>query len=189
MRRCAVHDSDLPGFQRVMTQLASVCAKKPEEGATASYFRLLQRYELSEIARGADLWAAGHKFFPQAADWLAAIREVPKGEPLFQMPRDEVIEWLDAERRKWEADPCSCRECTEAGATALPIRFVPTLDRFEEYTKRLIGNREEFRGHWAHGFELVRWHVAREDCMVLKRALKTGPLREALDLLKEGMPR
>lgn len=188
-RWCAVRDVDLPAFQRVMTQLGAVCSKKPEDGAVPTYFRLLQRYELSDVARGADAWAQNHKFFPQIAEWAEAIRSVPKGEPLLEMPRDEAAEWLNAERLKWEADSCSCRECLEAGATSLPIRFVPTLDRFEEYTKRLIGSREVLRGHWAHGYELVRWHVAREECMVIWRAVGKGPLRKVLDSITEEVTR
>lgn len=189
MRWFAVRDTDLPAFQRVMTQLGAVCAKKPDDGATPTYFRLLQRFELSEVARAADTWAQQHKFFPQAADWLEAVRSVPKGEPLLAMAREETAEWLDAERKGFEADPCSCRACTEAGVTALPIRFVPTLDRFEEYSKRLIGTREVLRGHWAHGHELLRWHLARESCMVTWRGLTHGPLREAVASFTEEIGR
>lgn len=184
MRWCAVHDSDLPAFQRVVTQLAAAVNKKLDDTVIPTYFRLLQGQDLREVARAADAWAQRSKFFPMAAEWLETVRSLPKGEPLLELPRDEMAEWLDAERRGFEADVCSCQECAAAGATALLLRFVPTEDRFGEHEKRLLGHREVLRGHWAHGYELVRWHVAREACMVKWRGLKLGseflPVREAL---------
>lgn len=161
MRRCVVLDSDLPAFQRVVAQLAAVCAKAPGADATPALFRLLQRYDFVDVARAADVWAQGHKFFPTAADWIAAVRTVPKGEPLLQMSAEETSEWLHAEQSHYESEPCCCRECTAAGVTDLPIRFVPTEDRFGEYEKRVIGSREVLRGHWAHGQELGRWYQAK----------------------------
>lgn len=164
MRRCVVLDSDLPAFQRVVAQLAGVCAKAPGADATPALFRLLQRYDFVDVARAADVWAQGHKFFPTAADWIASVRTVPKGEPLLQMSSDEAAENIHAERLHCVSDPCCCRECTEAGVTDLPIRFVPNEDRFGEYEKRVIESREVLRGHWAHGRELARWYQAKTAC-------------------------
>lgn len=173
-----MYDSDLMGFHRVFAQLGSVTAKKPGDDAIPTYFRLLQRYDLVDVARAADAWAASNKFFPQAADWLEAVRSTPKGEPLLELPREEMAEWLDAERRRFEADSCSCRECCEARIACYmddkPLRFVPTEDRYGAYEKRLIGSREVLRGHWAHGFELARWYQARSECYELMLRLKLG---------------
>lgn len=188
MRWCGVHDSDLIGFQRVFSQLASVTGKSPGDAAIPAYFRLLQRSEFVDVARAADAWAQGHKFFPQAAEWLEAVRSTPKGEPILELGMAEASEWLDAERRRFEADACSCRECCEARIAGAmdekPLRFVPTEDRYGNYEKRLIGTREVLRGHWAHGFELARWYVARAECYEVMLKLKLGhPLRDVVESL------
>lgn len=178
MRRCAVLDSDLMAFQRTFAQLGTVCAKYPGEGAVPAYFRLLQRYEFVDVARAADAWAQSNTFFPQVADWLEAVRSTPKGEPLLELPREELAEWLDAERRGFEADVCSCRDCCNARIDGAmddkPLRFVPTEDRFGTYEKRLMGAREVLRGHWAHGYELARWYQARANFYEVALRLKLG---------------
>lgn len=182
MRWCAVRDTDLPSFQRVVVQLAAAVGKKLDDTVVPTYFRLLQGQEFIDVARSADAWAQRSKFFPKAAEWLELARSMPKGEPLLEMARDEATEWIDAERRGFEADVCSCRECCEARINDQmddkPLRFVPTTDRWGHTEKRLLGQREVLRGHWAHGEELARWYQARATFYDVALRLKLGnPLR------------
>lgn len=180
-----MRDADLVGFQQVFRQMASAFGKKSDETSVPSYFRALQRCELVDVARAADAWVAREKFFPKPSEWLSTIRSLPSGEPsapLLEMSRDEAAEWIDAEQHHFEAEPCSCRACSEARiADAMddkPLRFVPTEDRFGNYERRLLGSREVVRGHWAHGFELARWYQARAGYYEVALRLKLGnPLR------------
>lgn len=173
-----MYDTDLIPFQGVFTDLASVTSKPPGGDAVATYFRLLKRCDFADVTRAADAWAQGHKFFPQAAEWLATVRSMPKGEPILELGTAETAEWLEAERRRFEADSCSCRDCCEARIDGQmddkPVRFVPTEDRFGECETRLIGARQVVRGHWAHGFELARWYQARAGFYEVALRLKLG---------------
>lgn len=177
-----MRDTDLPAFKRVVEQLATAMSKKLDESIIPTYFRLLQNEELADLARAGDAWAQRSKFFPKAAEWLETVRSIPKGDPLLEMARDEAAEWLAAERHFFEAEPCSCRECSEARIAGYmddkPLRFVPNEDRYGGYEKRVLGNREVLRGHWAHGFELARWYQARAGFYEVALRLKMGnPLR------------
>lgn len=177
-----MRDTDHLAFQQVMRQLAAAFSKKLDETSIPLYFRALQRCEMVDVARAADAWVEREKFFPKAAEWLATIRGLSKGEPLLEMSRNEIAEWLDAERRFFQSDSCSCRDCSEARIAEQmddkPLRFVPTEDRYGDYEKRLIGSREVLRGHWAHGFELARWYQARAVFYEVAMRLKLGdPLR------------
>jgi hypothetical protein len=75
----------------------------------------------------------------------------------------EARTWKAAERDHWEADPCTCLECLEAGVTDKPRRFVP----LDPYDRAQIGDRDIYRGEWIHGWTLKRWYKARDDFSAL----------------------
>lgn len=181
-----MRDSDAGAFAQLMARMGAVFGKKSADldGMIPMYFRALARFDYVEVVRGADVLLASEEHFPRPAVWADAIAKAPKGDPLQSMDPREAAEWLDAERRRWENEPCWCAECRAADVTEKPLRFVPTLQASGETQKRLLGSREVSRGHWAHGDELRRWYQARADCYEMLARLKMGhPIRDLMEAL------
>lgn len=173
-----MRDGDLSAFMELFGKMASVYGKKANEDLAPTYFRILQPFDFVNVARAADRLMGRCKFFPKPAEWAEAVSEVPGGDPLDPLAGDEAKVWLDAEQRRFEADPCSCGECVAADVTEKPLRFVPNIDRWDNTEKRLLGQREVLRGHWAHGVELARWYRARADFVEVGLRVQ---LRQPLD--------
>lgn len=161
-------DADLFAFAGVFKGLLAVFPKRMDEheiGALSrAYFTALRRFSVPQIQAGADVWVQRGKFFPKPAEWSDAVprASAAAGANLSVMSGAEVAEYLDAERRRYDGEPCRCGECRRAGVDHRFLRFVPDVDADGNDLRALIGEREVCRGHWAHGDELRRWYAAKE---------------------------
>lgn len=164
----AVLDSDFGSFESAFKRLSGALQKrwKPDEwrDVVKIYFEALQHADLSDVLAAVTTLQARNRW-PKTGDWIAALprREpTPAGERV--MRTAEVDVYMDALRRHYHGEPCSCLLCIEAGVTHLPLRFVPdfTPEDIEERAFCPALNRVVVVGHWAHGQELRRWHAAKQ---------------------------
>lgn len=185
-----MHAGELFAFMAIFRDLMKVFPKRAGEDdiepMAKLYFRALSRFELADIQAGADAWTQRGKFFPKPAEWRDAIpRRDSERAALVEMTPSEAAEYLDAERRRFEGDPCSCRQCQGAGVTHRFLRFVPEQDEQGRDARALIGKRIVVRGHWAHGYELDRWYAARDrfwtdfNALVTRLSMSNGAKVEA----------
>lgn len=191
-----MQDADLFAFMAIFRELLKVFPKRGTEDdaetLARSYFRALQRFTVDEIKAGADVWTLRGKFFPKPAEWREAIPRpsVAQREALVPLAPTEAAEYLDAERRRWEGDTCSCRRCVGAGVSHRFLRYVPEVDVDERDLRGLIGERVVVRGRWLHGDELRRWYEARDAFMALRErvfASKRMPAA-AVEVEDEAIP-
>ncbi len=160
-------DAELFGFMDVFNGLARVFPQRGDEHEvtqkSAAYFKAMRRFPLSQVAAGAEVWVQRGKYFPKPAEWIESI---PRAEgpavALFELSAEDAAEYLDAERRHYEGDPCRCAACRTAGVDHRFMRFVPEVDANGRDAKAKIGERIVVRGHWAHGDELARGYAARD---------------------------
>jgi hypothetical protein len=153
-------------FQRLSAALERTFRQTPEEltARIDAYFVVLKKLPLGVVIAKADAWLERESKMPKPAEWAAVapkrlVVDLPTLTPA------EAEEWLDAESRMWEREPCECVSCVHAGVSTLPQRFVPELDAYDRDVRALIGSRPQpiTRGHWAHGDELGRYWRAREE--------------------------
>lgn len=161
-----MRDSDLSGFTVVMKQLAAVFRRRPDTpeflALTGSYFRALNRHELSELQRAADQWVSTEAKFPTPYELRRAIPR-PAAD-LRTMSLDEARDYRAAEDAGYEGELCGCQRCVEAGVNNRPLRFVPEADVFDRDTtvNDPIRKRVVTAGHWAHGRELLGYYIAKD---------------------------
>lgn len=129
----------------------------------ASYFKAFRRYPLRDIQAGADTWISSGKKFPKPAEWIESIpRRVSL--PLSTLNESETREHRHAEALGYEDAPCECVDCLKAEVSEKPIRFVPDVTDYADEVRVIDAyGRVVCAGHWAHGFELLRWYQARGD--------------------------
>lgn len=176
-------EADYEAFGNEFRRLSSALDRFPPRGdelATKvdAYFHALKKYPLSEVVLKADKWLETEKKFPAPAEWAGVI--VRRSVPLPTLTDAESREYRDAEKRRWEGEPCNCASCFQAGVNEKPIRFVPDLTRDERDDAALdpVTNRLVCRGHWAHGWELARWYEAKAN--FYNRCLELGWRRDVL---------
>ena len=162
-----MQDVDLPAFLSIFRDLLKVFPKRLDEADVAqlakAYFAAFRYFTIPQIQAGADVWIERGKFFPKPAEWRECIpRAVTAGPALSELTHVEATEYLDAERRSYEGDPCNCRPCVSAGVSHRFLRYVPEADEQGMDVRGLIGERVVVRGHWAHGQELRRFYEARD---------------------------
>ncbi len=162
-----MQDADLFAFMAIFRQLLGVFPKRMAEDEigdlSRAYFATLRRYSIAELQAGADTWMQRGKFFPKPAEWRESIpRVVAQAVALAPLPPSEAAEYLDAERRHFDGDPCGCRRCIGAGVDHRLTRYVPESDDDGRDLRGLIGERSVVRGRWLHGDELRRWYEARD---------------------------
>ena len=161
-----MQDADLFAFMAIFRELLSVFPKRIDEAEigtlSKAYFATLRRFTVQQIQAGADAWMQRGKFFPKPAEWRESIpRDAGRSAALVELSGVEAAEYLDAERKGYEGEPCACRQCRAAGVEHRYLRYVPESEDGID-AKGLIGTRTVTRGHWAHGEELARWYVAKE---------------------------
>jgi hypothetical protein len=132
------------------------------EQMSGAYFSALQRFSLEQVINASDAWIAKESKFPKPADLAQRMPAAPI--TAYTLSGAEAAEWLQAERQRYEAPPCSCQSCVAAGVTDQPLRFVPNFDANDRDVRVLLGERTVTAGHWAHGVELQRWYAARAQC-------------------------
>lgn len=159
-------DADLTEFNQVFEDVRRVFPLRSDELETrqlvTAYFAALRRFPLSRVRDGAESCIAFGKRFPRPVEWRDAIPEPGAGAQLPELTVLEASDYAAAERRGFEGEPCGCLACREAGVEHRFTRFVPDEDRDGQIVKARIGDRVVTRGHWAHGFELHRWYLARD---------------------------
>jgi hypothetical protein len=173
-----VQDGDLFAFLAIFRDLLQMFPKRLDDSdvdkLAKGYFAALRRFTIPQIQAGADVWVQRGKFFPKPAEWRESIpRTVSAATALVELGGADAAEYLDAERKAWEGEPCDCRACRDAGVSHRFLRYVPESDENGIEARGLISTRTVVRGHWAHGEELARWYVAKEKFWADFRALVT----------------
>ncbi len=161
-----MNQSEAPDFLAIFTSVARVLPLKGEDfqlsEISKEYFKALRYFSLAQVKAGAEQCIAELKFFPKPVEWSRRIPRRPPGEELPELSPSESSEYLQAELRRWEGEPCRCGPCKQAGVDHRFLRYVPTFDAEDREMRVRIGTREICRGHWAHGEELRRYYEARD---------------------------
>lgn len=166
-----MRDVEFFSFLAIFRELLRIFPKRLEESEITplaqAYGAALQRFSLAQIQAGADTWIQRGKFFPKPAEWRECI---PRDTPAVTATVDELTheaaaEYLDAETRHYEGDPCLCAACRRAWVNHRPLRYVPECDAEQKDIRAKIGTRIITRGHWAHGEELAEFYDARDRFM------------------------
>lgn len=158
-------DSDVFPFMDTFRSLTHVFKLKGDaheiQDVGKSYFKALRKFTLAQVKDAAEKCLAECKHFPKPAEWADRVtRRIPVEIP--ELSPTETTAYLRAEAKRYEDDPCSCRDCQNAGVTHRFLRFVPEFDADGRDKHARIGERIVTRGHWAHGDELKRWYQARD---------------------------
>lgn len=157
---------DYQPFQQEFTRLShalNAFKQTPEQihAKADAYFHALKKFPFTDVCAKADAWLQTEAKFPKPVEWANQVvrHERP---PLHVLTTAEATTYRDAERQGWEAPPCECARCLQAGVHEKPIRFVPEFDRHDVSEKVVdpIGNRIVVAGHWAHGRELAGYYEA-----------------------------
>jgi hypothetical protein len=162
-----VQDADLFSFMAIFRELLRVFPKRLDDAEigqmSKAYFAAMRQFSISQIQAGADAWVQHGKFFPKPAEWREYIpRDVSAAVSTAPLTPVEAAEYLDAERKHWEDEPCGCRECRDAGVNHRMLRNVPEQDEHGVNIPALIGERKVVRCRWIHGHELARWYAAKD---------------------------
>lgn len=159
-------DTDLFPFLDVFRSLTRVFPLRGEahelQDVGKSYFKALRRFPLEQVKAGADQCLSKCQRFPKPAEWISHL---PSARPAVEIPElsaADAREWLEAERSRYEGDPCGCSSCRFAGVEHRLLRFVPEFDAEGRDVKARMGDRVITRGHWAHGEELKRYYAAKD---------------------------
>jgi hypothetical protein len=175
-----VQDADLFAFMAIFREMLGVFPKRLDgtetDAMSKAYFHALRRHTIAELQAGADAWMQRGKFFPKPAEWRESI---PRNAAAAFVSLDpltpvEAAEYLDAERRHYEGDPCNCRRCVGAGVDHRFLRYVPETNADGRDARGLIGERAVVRGRWIHGEELRRWYAARDGFMAKFQQIATS---------------
>lgn len=158
---------DLPAFRQMFEDLwHSGLSRTPQrdklESVLATYFQALETYPIGAVKAAYEHLQRTATNWPPVATWVAAIRSNPaSGLPLMN-PR-QIRESDEAERLFYEGELCHCRECEDAHATHLPLRYVPCLDADGNVIPMQHPNRRRpvLLGEWIHGHRLKRWYAAK----------------------------
>lgn len=129
---------------------------------SAKYFKAMRRFTIGQVSLGAEAVIERLKKWPKPAEWIEMIPRASAPSVIPPMESHRAAEWLDAEQKVWEDEPCRCPRCQVANVTHRFLRFVPEFTPDDREDKAMIGERAVCRGHWAHGEELRRYYVAKE---------------------------
>lgn len=164
-------ESDFGTFERAFGRVCGAFRLRLKatelEDLTRTYFRILEAYPLDRVLLAGKACMARSKKFPLAADWIDVLTAVDGSAAppdVRQMTTIELAEHEQAERARWEGQPCLCVACVRANIDHRPLRFVPTHATFDDDERAFNPHRKvvQIVGHWAHGDELARWYTARE---------------------------
>ena len=126
-----------------------------------AYFHALKNLPLAALVAKADGWIQTETKFPKPAEW-ARVHQPQTLSLVPTLTNEEAHEYVRAEGLGYEDAPCSCAACGEAGVQEKPIRFMPELTAEDRDRKVMCWARMVTAGHWAHGWELARWYLARD---------------------------
>jgi hypothetical protein len=161
-----VTDNDLFEFMRIFKSLVMVFPVRGDEQEVrdmgGTYFKAFKRYPLEYVRQGSENCVLVCKKFPKPAEWIGNIPAQRVRPELDQLSPAETAEYLDAEERKYDGEPCHCPACRAAGVDHRFLRFVPNFDSHGNESRALLGEREVVKGHWAHGEELRHWYAMKE---------------------------
>jgi hypothetical protein len=189
-----MHADDFSTFDRAFRRVCGAfrLKLKVEEASelTQTYFRLLESHSLDDVLDSGRTLLASAKRFPLAAEWLSVLETTARAKhretatvDRRQMTQSEIDEWEDADRLRFEGQPCLCADCVRANIDEQPIRFVPTVRDADGYELAFNPRRKvvQIAGHWAHGDELARWYAARENFFLsVRRSPRVARLLPAL---------
>jgi hypothetical protein len=132
--------------------------------AVSAYFDTLSKFPLDRVRRGYQALKESASKFPAPAQWIAAMPRESVSD-LIVMSARHASEYDDAEKKFYEGDFCSCKECTDANATHLNLRYVPCLDASGATMPRQHPTKRTavLVGEWIHGHRLKRWYSARAE--------------------------
>jgi hypothetical protein len=179
-------------FLKLRGILAPFKADKIEIRQTiGAYFSVLKPWPLHAVSLGADRCASRMNRFPKPVDWIEAIPKA-KAAGMLRVTDEERAEYRAALDAGFNADPCGCHLCQQAGVSHRFLRYVPDEDADGHDLNRVDGDRIITLGHWAHGDELVRWYAARDHFLSLKahylpRSMPKARRRPPLSPLTQAM--
>lgn len=166
---------DMPAFLAIFQGLARVFALRVAgnelDDIGAQYFKALRDYPIDRVKAAADNCLKSCERFPKPVDWMKRMPFTDPGAMVAELSAAEAAEWLRAERRRWEDDPCGCEACRAAGVEHRFVRWVPEFTTEDREMRGKIGTRIVTCGHWAHGEELRRWYAAKDACLASFRRL------------------
>ena len=177
---------DLPAFRELFENLlfsglSFTPPKDKREQALATYFQALEAYDFAAVRLAYERLQHGLTKWPAVSQWVQAMpRDGRAGGVLLIMNHVQARESDDAEQRFYEGDFCRCRECVEASATHLNLRYVPCLNANGEVLEMLHPRKQRVvvLGEWIHGHRLKRWYAARAEFYEKLESLKPGVKRE-----------
>lgn len=190
-------DSELFAFKEIFDDVRAVFPLRGDDEEITrimgQYFRALRRFHLHQVRTGAENCVRAMRKFPRPAEWIDGIPKYAASREITELTPAQAREWIQAELKRWEGEPCSCSLCQEAGVTHRFTRFVPEFDADDRDLRARIGERIITRGHWAHGDELKRYYAARDEfwekCEVLglrnKKQIDRDKKRPIIEVLEE----
>lgn len=175
--------ADFPIFAEWFQNLASMFRLYASDDQRASmlgaYFQTLERFPLERVRQGYEhLKETAHRW-PAPAVWIQAMPKF-EGSDLPLMSHAQARASDDAERLFYEGPFCHCRDCVDAHATHLNLRYMPCLDASGQ-TIRLLHPRTQqpkYLGEWVHGQRLRTWYRLRAEFYDKLHALKPGVAKE-----------
>jgi hypothetical protein len=176
-------DADFATFEKAFHRMAKVHLSRVKDADRAelcqTYFKTLGAAPLDDVLATGKILLQRSKHFPKPAEWYALVTHapdaalIPAGVRIMSVA--EVVEWNAAMKRCCEGDLCVCAACVDAHVTDKPIRFVPEEDADGTIVRAWHPGRKQLVGvgHWIHGYDLLRWYLAREACFATATAV--GP--------------
>jgi hypothetical protein len=159
-------EQDVPAFGEVLRGVAAVFhVWRDLDAMSPAYFKALRRFPLRQVADAGDRCTTLLKRFPKPVEWAELVAR-PTAAGLLTLSPSEAAAHQEAEACHYELPPCRCADCQTAGIFK-PVRYVPDADD----PRARLGDRVITRGHWAHGYELVRWYAARAAFWTVARGL------------------
>lgn len=163
--------ADFDAFGVMFRSMATAFTWKGKAGdfqaLLIEYRDSLSAFTLEQISAAVQRCRDSMTRFPKIADIKSRIvAPVATAPDVRWMSASEEAEFLRAERLVYDDEPCDCLICQGAGATHLRLRYVPDqTDDGDERAFCQVKGRIVTPGHWAHGYELIRWYAARETFM------------------------
>lgn len=173
-------DHDLGAFADLFDDLALIGlsftpTRDKREHAKAVYFEALRAYPFVSVRAAYQHLRETASKWPAIAQWIGAIPRNPTAG-LPELVPSQMRELEEAERKGYEGDLCACGDCTAAGASHLPLRYVPVLDPQGQPVRWKHPARMQpvIMGEWLHGRRLKAWYIARAHFYELKARVEAA---------------
>lgn len=178
-------DVDFPTFNETFQHLRRVFPLRGDTDEIAAvvraYFKALERWPLEAVIAASETWLNKGTRFPKPADWIGAMPH-SSSSPVYVPPMsdEEAAEHRRAVAGGYQAAPCQCYLCQQAGVHTRPLRFVPDEDADGNEVPRVLNGHVVAMGHWAHGTELRAWYAAHDKFWAMRKRVKPKTIAAAV---------